>query len=319
VTRHELVRALWMSEARLALPQHWFSQTPLNEDAYCQADDVAVFVDAFYRERKALVRKLEGRFALVSVTNTLLTVVGFVLAAIVVLAIWQIPSSVYLIPIGSAVLGLSFAFGKSAQDLVYSLYLVFSVAPYEIGDWVSLDDGEVMTVQKVCHFVLRCVCFFYVVSQVNLMTTSFRGIPEGRMVHMSNAEMYTSRISNWSRTKKMQLEVRFTADPRVTLEDVQYVREQIRLFVAEHSGLVADSFLCHVANSQQIQDGQVSFLVRVRLKNHVRYPNVDVWRPINTALTVRLMEALRRRDINSKILAGYEDPRYKDDRKAKSE
>ena len=157
VTRHELVRALWMSNERLALPEKWFAQIDLNGDSYCQAEDVAAFVDAFYRERKALVRKLESRFALVSVTNTLLTVVGFVLAAIVVLAIWQIPSSVYLIPIGSAVLGLSFAFGKSAQDLVYSLYLVFSVAPYEIGDWVSLDNGEVMTVQKVRGVV--CVCF----------------------------------------------------------------------------------------------------------------------------------------------------------------
>jgi small-conductance mechanosensitive channel len=295
---------LWLSSARLALPHHWFvrTATDLNGDSFILADDVAAFVDSFYRERKALVRKLESRFALVSVSNTLLNVVGFVLAAIVVLSIWNIPSSVYLIPIGSAVLGLSFAFGKSAQDLVYSLYLVFSMSPYEIGDWVSLDSGEVMTVQKV-----------------NLMTTTFRGIPEGRMIFMSNATIYTTRISNWSRTKKMQLEVRFAADPRITLDDVSYVRQQIALFITEHNGLLADSFLCHVTNSQQIEDGQVNFLVRVRLKNRVRYSNVEVWRPVNTALTVRLMEALRRRDINSKVLGGYEDPRYRDDPKRKSE
>lgn len=276
------------------MPRRWFHAIDKQQEGTISAKDLSIWTIEFYSDLKRLWRALAGRFGLVAVTNTLVSIAAVIVSIIAILAVWEIPSSTYLVPIGSAVLALSFAYGQSVQDLTYALYLVFGVRPYEVGDWVSLDDGRRM-----------------VVREVRMMTTVFSEIPTSRLIYIANSKIYSAQIHNWTRTRKFAIRFNVFIDSWVTLEDVVFCRTALAKFVADSKGLLAKSgSIFEVANDGQVLNGQVQILVQIRLRHHVRYSEPEKWRPLNTSLTMFVVKTLRERNLNPKVVNGWLDTHY---------
>lgn len=107
----------------------------------------------------------------------------------------------------------------------------------------------------------------------------------------------------------MVLALDLQVDPWVSTDDVDFIRGRIRTFIEMQKGHCSSSFIFHV-NATQLNQGYVNFIVRIRLKHGTRYCDTGLWRPINTNLTLWMLETLRLRNINCKILQGWLDPHY---------
>jgi small-conductance mechanosensitive channel len=85
----------------------------------------------------------------VDVTSSILEVVLGIITAIVLLLCLKVDIYALLIPLGTAFLALSFAYGNTFQDMFNSLHLlyfgecccfvlIFPVRPFNIGDHISI-------------------------------------------------------------------------------------------------------------------------------------------------------------------------------------
>src|SRR3990167_6633304 len=123
------------------------------------------------------------RSTIVNVTTMLINVLAWFLSFVALVAIMNIDVQTVLIPISSILLGLGFAYGKTLQDVTTSLYLIYGVRPFEVGDWITLNNDGNM----------------YEVQYLGLLTTRMRGFPDGRTVFIPNASIYGSVVSNHSK------------------------------------------------------------------------------------------------------------------------
>lgn len=68
------------------------------------------------------------------IVDTVLWIVMF----FVVLAIYKVDFVNFLYPLATFLVGLSFAFGNAAQDVINSIVLLFTIHPFDVGDRITI-------------------------------------------------------------------------------------------------------------------------------------------------------------------------------------
>ena len=76
-----------------------------------------------------------------SIGNVLMKIVDtiiWIIMLFVVLAIYKVDFVNFLYPLATFLVGLSFAFGASAQALINSIVLLFAIHPFDVGDKITI-------------------------------------------------------------------------------------------------------------------------------------------------------------------------------------
>ena len=141
--------------------------------------------------RSALQRTLNGRILLVHVTDDLLTILAVFISAMVILEAFDIDFGAIMSPNLVVIACLTFIFAPFLRDFVYSLYLIFFVRPFDLGDYITVDAGH--DSQQVL-----------LVKRSRVMVTHFRA-EDGTKIYLSNATLFHSKITNISRIKNKKL------------------------------------------------------------------------------------------------------------------
>jgi len=144
-----------------------------------------------FHARAALQRTLNGRILLVHVTDDLLTLLAVFISAMVILEAFDIDFGAIMSPNLIFIACLTFIFAPFLRDFVYSLYLIFFIRPFDLGDYITVDAGH--DSQQVL-----------LVKRSRVMVTHFRA-EDGTKIYLSNAILFHSKITNLSRVKNKKL------------------------------------------------------------------------------------------------------------------
>jgi small-conductance mechanosensitive channel len=55
----------------------------------------------------------------------------------------------FVLSVGTLFVGLSFAYGKTLQEVFDSLYMLYFVQPFDVGDIISVADGPHLRAEQV--------------------------------------------------------------------------------------------------------------------------------------------------------------------------
>jgi hypothetical protein len=139
-------------------------------------------------ERLDFQRLLEGKQLLVRVTDDLLGVVVAFVIALVILDAFDIDTSPIMRPGLAVVACAAFIFAPFLRDFAASLYLLFFVRPFGIGDYITVDAGQ-------------CPGEELLVKRSRVMVTHFRN-EAGEKVYVPNAILAQSKIRNLSQIQR---------------------------------------------------------------------------------------------------------------------
>jgi small-conductance mechanosensitive channel len=144
--------------------------------------------EELFVRRASFQRMLEGRQLLVQVSNDLLTVLAVFICALVILDAFDIDTSSIMGPNLLVIGCLTFIFAPFLRDFVSSMYLIFFIRPYDLGDYITVDAGQFPGEELL-------------VKRTRVMVTHFRNAA-GEKVYISNAIIANSKIHNLSRLKR---------------------------------------------------------------------------------------------------------------------
>eukprot|EP00162_Nutomonas_longa_P013000 comp21366_c0_seq4/m.46039 comp21366_c0_seq4/g.46039 ORF comp21366_c0_seq4/g.46039 comp21366_c0_seq4/m.46039 type:complete len:523 (-) comp21366_c0_seq4:423-1991(-) len=152
-----------------------------------QQDKVSSSFEYLFVKRAELQRVLDGRQLLVEVTDELLTVIAYFIIFLVFLAAFDLSVSPVMSPNLLVIACLAFVFAPFIRDFIFSLYLIFFIRPFDLGDYITVDAGQNPGEELL-------------VKRTRVMVTHFRNA-RGEKVYMSNAIIAQSKIHNLSRLK----------------------------------------------------------------------------------------------------------------------
>lgn len=144
--------------------------------------------EELFLRRASFQRVLEGRQLLVQVSNDLLTVLAVFICALVVLDAFDIDTGSIMGPNLIVIACLTFIFAPFLRDFVSSMYLIFFIRPFDLGDYITVDAGQFPGEELL-------------VKRTRVMVTHFRNAA-GEKVYLSNAIIANSKVHNLSRLKK---------------------------------------------------------------------------------------------------------------------
>lgn len=164
----------------------------VSEDEFVQA------VRGTFERFHMLAATVKDYAAIWLVFSNLLAAVQVVVSGGVVLAMvvpWKVLRTI-CISLPTAFLGFSFIFGSMLREVFESLVLILLVQPYDIGDRISLPDGE----ETYRHFTVQ---------KINILTTEARD-SSNQCVYLKNSALFQeSRLMNLGRSLNAVVELSF--------------------------------------------------------------------------------------------------------------
>lgn len=175
-------------------------------------------VQRIYRERKALASSLKDVGNIVAKLDGVLIAIGLVVLIFAALLIFDRANTLSsLVPLATIVLGFSFIFGNSAQNLFNSLIFIFSTHVFDIGDLIMIDD-QVLTV-----------------SEFGLFSTTFRRV-DGQEIIAPNTLLASNKlIYNLRRSSSMWETTSIMVDYKTPLEAVEELKIRLKAYMNANS------------------------------------------------------------------------------------
>jgi len=187
----------------------------------------------------------------------------------VVLAIFQVNVQSLLVGAGTIVIGLSFAYGTTLQEVFDSLYMLYFVRPFEIGDWLTIDDGPLLKAEKV-----------------GLLTTYFIS-SDGYGIFLRNAKVSHSKLSNFNKGHKTVIEIQFGVAQDTAADQISGLCNELKSYVKKSSDVWSPSFSFFSTGLDSIGSGYVSMSIRARLKS-IKWQDLEGWRVAKTGLVLEI-------------------------------
>lgn len=178
-------------------------------------EEAILTITEISRDRKSIANSMHDVDQAISVLDSLLTVVVFIVAILIFVAFLNTSFTTTLATAGTALLSLSFVFATTAQEVLGSCIFLFVKHPYDVGDRVDLTEGtDQLTVEHI-----------------SLLFTVFKRVQTGKMVQIPNIVLNTLWIENISRSKAMREQISIFCDFGTTFEDIQALKSEMAKFV----------------------------------------------------------------------------------------
>lgn len=179
-------------------------------------DEMIMKVVEIGRDRKSIANSMRDVGQAIGVLDGVLTVVVFIVALFIFIALLNTSFVTTLATAGTTLLSLSFVFAVTTQEFLGSCIFLFVKHPYDVGDRVDITGPERE---------------YLVVEQISLLYTVFKRIDSMKMVQVPNIVLTTLWIENITRSSAMkeQLEMYISFD--TTLEDIETLRSEMEKFV----------------------------------------------------------------------------------------
>ncbi|KAH8832568.1 Mechanosensitive ion channel-domain-containing protein [Flagelloscypha sp. PMI_526] len=175
-------------------------------------------VQRIYRERKALTASLKDVGSAVAKLDAVLLGVALVGIIFVCLLIFnRSNTSASLVPLATIILGFSFVFGNSAQQLFESLIFIFSTHVFDVGDLVLIDDQPLF------------------VREFGLFSTTFRRV-DGQEIIAPNSLLASSKlIHNLRRSSSLWETTNLMVSYDTPLETIEAFRLAVQEYITANN------------------------------------------------------------------------------------
>ncbi|KFY39482.1 hypothetical protein V494_03965 [Pseudogymnoascus sp. VKM F-4513 (FW-928)] len=227
-----LAKRLWMSfviEGREALgiediqevlgPAHKeeadevFAYIDVDNNGDISLDEMIVKVVGMSRERKAIANSMHDIGDAISVLDSVLVAVAFVIIIFIFVAFLNASFVTTLATAGTTLLSLSFVFAVTCQEFLGSCIFLFIKHPYDVGDRVDINN-QTLTVERI-----------------SLLYTVFKRIDYMKMVQVPNIVLNTMWVENVTRSKAMKEQIELSISFDTSLEDIELLRSELEAFV----------------------------------------------------------------------------------------
>ncbi|KAF7725863.1 hypothetical protein EC973_009195 [Apophysomyces ossiformis] len=176
-----------------------------------------------YRERKALAQSMRDTSQALGKIDMILLIITVIAVVFISLAVFHVNIWLSLVPLGSFLLALTFVFGSSAETAFRSILFLFVTHPYDVGDYVIIDDQ------------------YLLVHNLGIMGTVFiRG--DGQTVYAPTQVLMTKLISNVRRSGDMGENVVINVDFNTGTDQIYKLRDRLADWVASQSRDFAPGF-----------------------------------------------------------------------------
>lgn len=190
-----------------------------DNDGKISERDFAETILDLWRERNYILNWAKGRRLLLDVSQKLLTFVSWVVELFLILTLFvqqfvDIQWNTLLVSIGTALVTLGFAYARTLQDMLDSMYMIFFLKPFQVGDVITLNNGEQL-----------------IVDSVGFMSTYFISVSTGVGVYLKNSSLVAGMLSNLNRGDKVTLKIPFNLLPNITGERISELRRKLKQYM----------------------------------------------------------------------------------------
>ncbi|PRP86338.1 hypothetical protein PROFUN_05479 [Planoprotostelium fungivorum] len=223
-----------------------------------------------FKNRRIVVNRMRSRRLSVDVLSTLMSI--FLTFVCILLLLYNLSVDVLHLAVATStlLLGLSFAYSTPLQELFYSLHMLYSVQPFDIGDHIRINGGPVL-----------------VVDDVGVLTSKFHSV-DGYDVYLRNDKLTHSQISNLNRGKTLVVEVQFAVNMSVSMQQVSDLNKKIEEYL--NQSLMWSHYNLSVSNESKLST-VMEMTLRVNI-DRVRWQQATIWTAARTALMVELQKML---------------------------
>ncbi|OBT51044.1 hypothetical protein VE04_09068 [Pseudogymnoascus sp. 24MN13] len=176
-------------------------------------DEMIVKVVAMSRERKAIANSMHDIGDAISVLDSVLVSVAFVIITFIFVAFLNASFVTTLATAGTTLLSLSFVFAVTCQEFLGSCIFLFIKHPYNVGDCAGINNEPL------------------IVERISLLYTVFKRIDYMKMVQAPNIVLNTMWIENVTRSKAMKEQIELSISFDTTVDDLELVRTELEAFV----------------------------------------------------------------------------------------
>jgi small-conductance mechanosensitive channel len=241
-----------------------------NRDARIDSDDLMRTIKSIYKERKELLNKIKSRRLMIDIIRSLLNFVFIVIFAFILLINFEVNWTAVLVSIGTALVALSFGYGATLQEVFDSLYMLFFVQPFNVGDFVQINDDKILIVEKV-----------------GVLSTYFHSF-DGYGVFLRNAQISHSKISNLNRGGKISFEVQFGLNWDTTAKEVAALNKRLGEYF-KNSKIWSPKYIMNV-NSIEDEGQYLNVVLRVRIKKDWKWQDYTRWRKVKSDLILEIQK-----------------------------
>lgn len=167
-----------------------------------------------YLKRKDMQKTLIDRDYIFDMLESLVSLLVFYIAAILLCFLFDIDYNFYLFGLGSSLLAFSWVFADTIKKIFICFVFVLLVRPYDIGDRVMINT-ETLKVHKV-----------------NLLHSTFLNKNKS-IVYLSNDILFNTPIVNYARSNDQCIEVEVTPENVVTLDAAKKLEENAQNKIKE--------------------------------------------------------------------------------------
>lgn len=172
------------------------------------------------RERKAIYKSLRDVDSAIGKLHSVLLFIVLIIMIIIFIGMLAPSVSAVLATLGTSILGLSFIFSPTAQEILGSCVFLFVKHPLDVGDMVEI---------VIPHSATPTQC---IVVEVSLLYTVFRVNATGLLIQHSNSMLNTFWIGNVSRAGPQSTSFTLTLGlPETSYEDLEKFRHALDEFL----------------------------------------------------------------------------------------
>lgn len=193
-----------------------FYSIDVDGNADISLDEMVLKIVDMSRERKAIANSMHDIGGAISVLDSVLASVAFVIIVFIFVAFLNANFVTTLATAGTTLLSLSFVFAVTCQEFLGSCIFLFIKHPYDVGDRVDIKGPEQEQL---------------VVQQISLLYTVFKRIDYMKMVQVPNIVLNTMWIENVTRSSAMKEQFELSISFDTSLEDVELLRAEMEAFV----------------------------------------------------------------------------------------
>jgi small-conductance mechanosensitive channel len=232
-------------------------------------------VVSIYKQRKWLANNLADIEGITLVLSRLLAIPFWCVVLIAWLVSYGYPLFTVVLPLSSLFLGLSFAFGSTAQKMFESAVLVLGVRPFNVGDRIKINNtGDTCMVKQIGLFATRTV------------TT------RGEEVTIPNSVLFSNIVNNLRRNPFASIWTYFHISVRTPPDILQRFKDDILAYCRANNSLWEEPMF----ESAQIDDA-AKLTIACYLRCKCSWQSVDVWIPAKTAFIEHVAQLMVKYDI----------------------
>jgi small-conductance mechanosensitive channel len=202
-------------------------------------------VRVLFRDRKILAKTLQNRQSISGVIITTMDSVAWVVVALISLWILDVNYIASLVPLGTALLALSFVFGNSVKNAFEAFLFLFFVKAYDVGDRIGID-GETV-----------------IISKINLLST-YAYTTDGRKIIIPTRRLSEATIVNFQRSRNHVINISVNIGFRASLKDISDLRQTVADYIKAHSKSFNGELFFALKNIEDQTKMQVDFSIELK-------------------------------------------------------